>query len=110
MNAMFVLHPYYDRSWLFDEPSRGLYREPFVAGVPAIIDSLTAHLPDARSGFRLTFSANEFPGYARKYTRVREELGGCWYSDGPLLGWLCPALFRFFREPPPAIYARADSL
>jgi hypothetical protein len=87
-----------------------LKQEPFVEGIPEMIDDLVTDIPSARSGFRLLFSAAPFPGYQRKLTRHRQELGGWWYaSDEPEAeGWLCPALFRYFDGAPDEIYVKAE--
>ena len=58
---------------MFDDPARGLVKEPFVAGIPDLIDKLVADIPDAKNGFRLLFSANAFPGYTMKLIWRREE-------------------------------------
>src|SRR5262245_44048526 len=76
-NSIMVVNPYwYNGTWVFDDPAVGLKREPFVAGVPEMIDALVKDVADARGGFRLLFSANEFPGYQKKLTWVRGESGG----------------------------------
>lgn len=109
-NAIMAIAPYrYSGTWVFDDPDVELVREPFVAGIPELIDELTAGIADAENGFRLTFSANYFPGAKICLKREREEAGGWWYvaPDGRE-GWLCPALFRYFAFAPPEIYARAD--
>jgi len=79
--------------------------------IPKMIDHLVADIPSAHRGFRLLFSAAPFPGYQRKLTRLRQDLGGWWYSsDEPEAeGWLCPALFRYFHKAPKAIYVKAES-
>ena len=57
-NSLMVISPYYDNgTWVFDDPRVGLVREPFVAGVPEMIDVLVADVPNAKDGFRLLFSA-----------------------------------------------------
>ncbi|HEV8604750.1 MAG TPA: hypothetical protein VGQ99_05260 [Tepidisphaeraceae bacterium] len=62
-NSLMVIVPYwYEGTWVFDDERAGLVREPFVAGVPEMIDLLVADIPGAREGFRLTFSAGAFPG------------------------------------------------
>jgi hypothetical protein len=89
-----------------------LSKEPFVAGVPEMIDALVKDLPDAQSGFRLLFSARPFPGYGKKLTWVRGEKGGNYYrlDHPPLQGWICPALFKYFRTAPLEIYVKAEPL
>ena len=110
-NAMMILYPFWHvHTWVFDDAAVGLLHEPFVFGVPEMIDQLVADIPDARAGFRLTFSANPFPGYQRVMDWRREEYGGNWYGfEGEAHeGWQCPALFKYFEKAPPKIYVRAD--
>ena len=113
MNSMLVIFPYYSGTWCFDDMTVGLLREPFVMGIPEIIDDMLViakiKKKDARDGFRLIFSAKVFPGYHMKLTWVREESGGNWYTNGAKEGWLCPALFKYFKKAPKEIYARAES-
>jgi len=108
-NALFVIKPYwYIDTWVFDDESVGLDKEPFVAGVPEMIDDMVRDIPNARQGFKLIFSATPFPDYQREFKWVREEYGGHWYTDGETEGWLCPALFRYFENAPLKLYARAE--
>ena len=112
-NAMFVIVPYYDRgTWMFDDPAVGLVREPFVAGVPEMIDLLVEGVPEARRGFRLLFSARPFPGYQAEAECISQESGGAWYrwAAQNRQGWLCPALLKYFSAPPEKLYCRAEPL
>ena len=112
-NAIHVIAPYWHYgTWVFDDPARGLQAEPFVSGVPEMIDQLVANIPDARNGFRLIFSAGPFPGFQKAFTLSREEFGGNWYrcAEPAMEGWLCPALFKYFDEAPKKLYARAEPL
>ena len=78
-NVLMVIQPYwYLDTWVFDDASRGLDKEPFVQGIPDMIDYLVKDIPNARSGFILLFSSQPFAGYQAELTRVREENGGCW--------------------------------
>jgi hypothetical protein len=113
-NQIMVIAPYWVEeleTWVFDDPAAGLRQEPFVSGVPQMIDFLVRDIPGARSGFRLLFSASPFPGYQRRLTWKREEMAGNWYAsdDPPLEGWLCPALFRYFGRAPAELYVRAEA-
>ncbi len=113
-NQILVIAPYWLDSvgmWVFDDEAVDLVQEPFVSGIPEMIDELVADIPNAKSGFRLLFSVDPFPGYQRKLTRLREELGGWWYKsdEPPGEGWLCPALFRYFDEAPAEIYVKAEA-
>jgi hypothetical protein len=106
-----IIYPYrHAGTWVFDDLNTGLVREPFVAGVPEMIDHLVKDIPDADKGFRMLFSAQPFPGYMMKVTWRRAEKGGNWYYSEQLgkEGWLCPALFRYFNEAPREIYVRVE--
>jgi hypothetical protein len=112
-NQIFVIAPYWHAgTWVFDDPARDLQQEPFVQGVPTMINDLVADIPDAREGFRLLFSTTPFPGYQRRLAWIREEMGGNWYraDEPPLEGWLCPALFRFFEAGPREIFVKAEEI
>jgi hypothetical protein len=113
MNALHVIRPYKGSgTWVFDDDSVGLKREPFVSGIPAMIDRLVSTIPDAEAGFRLLFSAQPFPGYQVELTRLHEQYGGTWYRwEGQQAeGWLCPALLKYFPEPPLMLYAKAEAV
>jgi len=112
-NILMVIAPYwYQGTWVFDDESAGLDKEPFVAGVPEMIDDLVKDIPNARSGFRLLFSLVPFPSYQLWLTRVKEEYGGYWYraKNQSAEGWLCPALFKYFETAPEIIYVKAERL
>lgn len=112
-NSIMVIQPYrHSGTWVFDDERVALYREPFVAGVPEMIDELVADIPEAEQGFRLTFSAREFPGHERKLVWLRSESAGNWYRlEGTgMEGWICPALFKYYPQPPEEIFVKADAL
>ena len=112
-NSILVIQPYWHSgTWVFDDPAVALTREPFVSGVPEMINRLVTRIPDARKGFRLLFSGGPVPG-ATRFDRLRGDYGGTWYcvaGDPKTEGWLCPALFKYFPEAPDAIYAKAEPL
>ena len=108
-----VIQPYwYAGTWVFDDEATGLDKEPFVAGVPDMIDRMVEDIPNARDGFRLTFSQHAFPGAQTQLKWAREDGSGNWYwSDlTQTEGWLCPALLKYFETAPQMIYARADAI
>lgn len=112
-NNILVIQPYWDHgTWVFDDPAAGLVREPFVSGIPEMIDHLVRDIRDARKGFRMLFSSSPFPAYQWEVERVRSEYGGTWYRavDPPMEGWLCPALFKYFDDAPPRLYVKAEPL
>ena len=112
-NSIMVIQPrWLAGTWVFTDETTGLVDEPFVFGVPGMIDRLVADIPGARKGFRLLFSASPFPGKQETLTHLREEGKGNWYrqeSTGAE-GWLCPALFHYFQVAPERIYIRAEGL
>ena len=113
-NQIMIIAPYWVDdlgAWVFDDPKVGLEQEPFVSGVPEMIDWLVRDIPNARKGFRMVFSAAPFPGYQKMLTWRREEKDGNWYAcdDPPMEGWLCPALFRYFDKAPPKLYVKAEA-
>jgi hypothetical protein len=112
-NAIMVIAPYwYNGTWVFDDPAVGLKREPFVAGVPEMIDILVRDIPDARGGFRLTFSAKPFPGHQKTLTWLRGDSNGNFYklNDPPVEGWICPAMFKYYKTAPENLYVQADPI
>lgn len=111
-NSLLVIEPYKTAgTWVFDDPRLGLNKEPFVAGIPELIDHLVSDIPNADKGFRLIFSAHPFPAYDTKIVWRREGSGGNWYYSEQYKaeGWLCPALFKYFRRAPREIYVKAEA-
>jgi hypothetical protein len=112
MNSIGIIVPYkFEGMWVFDDPAVNLTREPFVAGIDKMIDRLVTHIPGAEQGFRLLFSATPFPGHNVKLEWRREESGGNWYycPEFDMEGWLCPALFKYFKETPKELYGQAEA-
>lgn len=113
-NAMQVLQVYrYADTWVFDDPRHDLEQEPFVAGVPEMLDELLvetgiADLDNYPENFRLIFSASRFPGCHKELRRDEPENGGWWYRTEQKCGWLCPALFHYFEEAPPSLFVRVE--
>ena len=71
----------------------------------------SATFPSA-AGVPPALSAGPFPGFQRKISWVKEEMGGNWYrsDDPPMEGWLCPALLHYFKSPPAELYVKAEAL
>ena len=112
-NSILVIYPYrHFETWVFDDDQVGLVREPFVSGIPEMIDQLVQEIPQAEFGFKMLFSATHFPGYQAELTWLREEFGGNWYQwqEKSLEGWLCPALFKYFDAAPLKLYCQALKL
>jgi len=111
-NSIFVIRPYkWEGMWVFDDSDVGLVREPFVGGADRMIDRATNKIPNAHQGFLAVFSASYFPDAQIVLEWVREEGGGNvyrWPEQG-MEGWLCPALLRYFSEPPEKLYIQVKA-
>ena len=110
-NSIKVLMPYkHAGTWVFDDRAVGLRQEPFVAGIPEMIDEMVKDIPEADQGFRLLFSAHPFPGYSHKLSWRRGDQTGNWYysEEYQKEGWLCPGLFKYYRHAPREIYVKAE--
>jgi hypothetical protein len=106
-NSIFVIKPYkWEGLWVFDDASVGLVHEPFVGGADAMIDVATEQIPHADRGFLAVFSSCDFPGAQIVLEWVREDYGGNVYrwKEKEMEGWLCPALLRYFAEPPKKMF------
>jgi hypothetical protein len=111
VNSLMVLMPYkYAGTWVFDDPAVGLRQEPFVAGIPEMLDDMVKDIPEADKGFRLLFSAQPFPGYSHKLSWRRGDETGNWYYSEEFKkeGWLCPGLFKYYRAAPKEIFVKAE--
>lgn len=112
MNALMQISAYRKNGgWSFDDASVGLVAEPFVAGIPDMIDIL-ADKCGAVDRVVLTFGVEAFPGANCRLDRIREEFGGNWYrwAERGMDGWLCPALFLYFPTAPEVICIGATRL
>ncbi len=102
MNAIHTITPRLENGvLLFDDPARGISREPFVGGADVILIAAArgaGHDPVA--GFPLLFSAARFPGSVEA---VRGKDGET-YRVGQAEGWLCPVTKQYFGEYPERIY------
>jgi len=104
-----MIRPYRcEGMWVFDDPAVGLVREPFVAGIPPMIDHAVREIPDADKGFLAIFSADYIPEAQLALDRVKTEdrwTAYRWPETGQE-GWLCPALFKYFDEAPAKLYVQ----
>jgi len=112
-NSIMHITPYRDgRVWSFDDPTRKLKREPFVAGIPEIIN---VFVPKEQQTCDITFAGRQFPGAMGKLLKIsdRPKEDGTVYelcAEGypPLQGWLCPALFEYFEEAPEELWFKIE--
>lgn len=109
-NSIRVIQPYkWAGMWVFDDPNVHLDKEPFVGGVPEILDILLERHEITGDRFTLVFSDVEFPDHNDVIEWVREEGNGNVYRCMGMEGWLCPALLKYFDDPPQKIYIKVLS-
>lgn len=76
-NPVRAIFPYRQNGvWMFDDDAVGLVKEPFVDGVPEIIDRLVTEIPQPDQGFTLYFSDRPFLGHKAELVWLREERDG----------------------------------
>jgi len=110
MNNIIVLFPYFKNgTWMFDDESVGLKGEPFVCGIPEMINYVITkkNIKNTDKGVALFVSATELPSYDLKLMWSRFEAGGNWYNclETKTDGWLCPALYKYFNSTPSSLFA-----
>jgi hypothetical protein len=113
-NQINVIYPYRTRGgWSFDDKEVGLQGEPFVAGIPKIIDSIVGK----RKKFTAYISKDPIPDYTAQLEKLdiidkefRNLVGEGWYQlvGTPMLGWLCPATLKYFKDYPDNIYFKIE--
>jgi hypothetical protein len=111
MNSLNIISPYrHNDMWVFDDVQKGLDKEPFVTGTDTLIDHAVASIPNAADGFNMIFSDQAFRGHQYRLQHRREEYNGNWYYSDEFKaeGWLCPALFHYFKEAPQEIFVKVE--
>lgn len=114
-NQINVIYPYRTQGgWAFDDAEVGLHAEPFVLGIPEIIDSIVGR----KNSFTAYISHSRIPRATGHLIKVEprelpeDEEGGSegWYKlEGTdMVGWLCPATLKYFKEYPEHIYFRIE--
>lgn len=49
-DSIMVLQPYWHAdTWVFDDSAVGLAKEPFVAGIPAMINDMVREIPNGKT-------------------------------------------------------------
>jgi hypothetical protein len=108
-NAVYVIHPYrYQHMWVFDDARVDLVKEPFVMGIPEIIDQAVQHLPNPEAGFMVLFNDTGLPQADLVLQKLEEDAGGNWYqcAASGRKGWLCPALYKYYPTAPQNLFIK----
>ena len=108
MNQINVINPYkYNGQWVFDDESKDLDKEPFIAGADTLIDTLTGGSTD---NCQIIFSKDAFPTANFVVDKIGPGVGGGTNYKYDINSkvkhylWLCPALLKYFNNPPSNIY------
>lgn len=119
-NSIYTMSVYrHNSTWVFDNPSAGLIKEPFVEGADEVFDLLVEDyykIATIEEGMYvdILFSSGEFPSWELLAQWEGKSWGGNNYSvvaskNEHLLAhelWLCPALLKYFRYAPSHIYMK----
>jgi len=111
-NSIMSLNLYreYD-TWLFDDESNSITREPFILGASEIITRFAK--PDVKK-CTIFFSHNEFPE-SKKLRLLGEDMNGGTYIcenkelEKPMYCWLCPVTRIYMGGIPEDIYFTVKS-
>jgi len=125
-NSLFTIKIYrFAGTWCFTDKKRNLINEPFISGIPELIDECIEQINPQKDeqklnkSYRITFSEKQFPGALNYLRFLFEEYGGAWYSKQIIdeeidlkakTGWLCPATLKFFVNFPKKIYFLISSI
>ena len=109
-NQINIIYPYRTAmgGWSFDDAEVGLQGEPFVSGIPEIIDSLVGEA----SRFEAFISKDPIKDYTCHFIKDPLELGDGNYilEETGAKGWLCPATLKYFVDYPNDIYVKIKIL
>ena len=117
MNNVNFIHSYvYNGAWVFDDESRELDKEPFVAGADILLDVMSGRDKDeSKESCSFYFGQTPLPDWDVKLTKNGiDGYDGTYYlvdfpeksvkAEGPI--WLCPALLKFFVDSPSEIFVK----
>ena len=108
-NSIFSIRPYnYRGGWVFDDERVNLVKEPFIMGIPDMIERILLLKPEFNNGFTVLFSSTGIPEPDIILHKQEEEFDGNWYicEETKMRGWLCPALNLYYKEAPQKLYIK----
>jgi hypothetical protein len=102
----FVIYPYKrNHIWYFNDVSRDVYAEPFCGDINRMIDHMIVHFPPC-DVFKATFSDRPFKDWMMEMVKLEDSI----YTAYGYTGYLCPVLFKYFKNAPKHIYVKAEPL
>lgn len=101
-------------TWVYSDDVHDVVDEPFVMGVPEMIDKLRQAEGIAlhpRPPFKLLFSLEDFPD-AHHLELGTEDSGGVWVKSHAfeMAGWCCAHIHDYFKPLPRHLHAKAEHL
>ena len=110
-NSLFSLFAYVKNgTWMFDDDSRDIKEEPFVAGADIMFDLMSGREADQTiESCSIVFGATPIPDHDVHVRLIGNDgHDGHYYKMYRAVEtfqfWLCPALLEFFDEAPEDIY------
>lgn len=95
-----------NKSWIFDDPTFGIKKEPFVMGTSELIDVIKQKKKIKKEELEIIASDVAFEG-CKKTVLLHHDKETKWskyfskdYGDH----FLCPVLLTYFKEPPKELY------
>ena len=106
-NQINVLHIFKENGvWMFNDEEIGLFKEPFVSSMGDIIEMFV----DGRDKFKAFISHSPIHQGTLILQRIEDGMDGLYriYDNDPssVIGWLCPALLKYFEYYPKFIYVK----
>lgn len=115
-NKLFTLSAFFkDGLWMFNDPRRDIYEEPFIAGADIMFDVMSKRIDRPEINFCFILFANApLPTCDVHAKHLKPDgYGGHVYCvkqfTDQLIGfefWLCPALLKFFPEAPKDLFVK----
>ena len=88
----------------FDDPATGLVREPFIGNANIHLDRFAGR----KDSCRIVFSATPIPNCDVKLELLDTHIimGNNYKDEEGRTVWLCPALFKYFKDAPETLYIK----
>jgi hypothetical protein len=108
---MMTLTIYKDNGvWMFDDPEKGIEREPFVDGSTELIDFILKEFnlfQGSHRGIDLNFSLYQEEDDMVKVNKIK-DMGDDWasYEYKNMTGSLCPVTIQYFGKHPDHFYVK----
>lgn len=95
-------------TWMFNDESFNIIREPFVLGMSEMIDHYVNN--PTLNKTTIFFSHDKFP-HCHELKLLNEDSDGGWYQDvdTKMVGWLCPVTRVYMKNIPEKIYFMVEN-